>query len=68
MVTVGDGREHELVSGGGESFASVFVLKVVVASVKENLLACHVVAIEKGGKDVVLFVETLIFPVEPLFS
>ena len=52
MVTVGDGREHELVSGGGESFASVFVLKVVVSSVKENLLACHVVAIEKGGKDV----------------
>ena len=32
------------------------------------MLGYHVVAVENGGKDAVLFVETLIFPVELLFS
>jgi hypothetical protein len=35
--------------------------KTVAASDKENLLGYHVVAVENGGKDAVLFVETLIF-------
>ena len=32
------------------------------------MLGCHVVAVDNGGKDAVLFVETVIFPVELLFS
>ena len=68
MVSVGVSREHELVSGGCESDASFFMLKAVVSSFKENLLGCHVVAVEKGGEDTVLCVETLILPVELLFS
>jgi hypothetical protein len=52
MVSVCVSREHELVSGGCESDASFFVLKAVVSSFKENLLGCHVVAVEKGGASV----------------
>jgi hypothetical protein len=62
------GREHELVGDGGESVAYGFVQKKVASSVKENLLGCHVVAVENGGKDAVLFVETQFFPVETLFD
>jgi hypothetical protein len=43
------------------------VLKTVESIVKENLLGCHVVAVENGGKDPVLGVESLILQVE-LFS
>jgi len=69
MVTVGVGREHEFVSSSCcESAASFFVLKTVTTSVKENFLECHVVAVENGGKDTVLFIETLIFPGELPFS
>ena len=67
MVAVA-GREHELVSSGGESVASFFVLKTVAFIVKENLLVCHVVVVENGGKDTVIFVETLILPLELLLS
>ena len=68
MVTVSVGREHELVRGGGESAAYGSVQKIGASIVKENLLGCHVVAVENGGKDAVLFVETQLFPVEPLFT
>ena len=43
------------------------MLKTVESIVKENLLGCHVVAVENDGKDTVLCIETLILPVELLF-
>jgi hypothetical protein len=68
MVAVGVSREHELASGVCESAASFFVLKAVVSSFKENLLGCHIDAVEDGGEDAVLCVETLILPVELFFN
>jgi len=40
----------------------------VQSGVNENLLGCHVVAVENGGIGAVVVVETQIFPVGPLFS
>ena len=68
MVSVGVGREHERVSVCCKSAASLFVLKTVATSIKENLLGGHLVEVENTGKDEVLFVETLIFPGELPFS
>jgi hypothetical protein len=36
--------------------------EVMKTCVKENLLGCHVVAVEDGGKNAGLGVDTLIFP------
>jgi hypothetical protein len=49
-------------------YGSFFVLKTVASIVKENLLGYQLVAVEKGlrRQDTVLFIETLILPVELL--